>query len=484
MTTYYVRKTGSDGAAGTSPSTAWATIGKALGASGIASGDTVYVGAGVYREILTVAMTSATVETKVIADLDGSQTGDAGLVRWTSYLTNDKTIPSASRCLSLSARDFLTFEGFHWVGGQNGIVDIPTGSTDLTFRRCTFIPWANGEQCVSIVVAAGVTANLTFDKCTFLAKPRNAVDGSIQISLNRHTSDYNCGISFTNCAFYGSGGTYTIRVVPTGSGTGFGGGMVVNACSSWWATNSFVTADGADLATSIPITVTNCLVWGGSSPVAATTLGQLTEDYNVLMFTGSRLNVTAGTHSISDGSYAPLFHTGHEVIAESGALRPFGMPMADSPFLGYGGTGQPSVDILGASRPSGGQSPLTAVGAYERSNTFVKETGTVRTGAYAISQVGPGYQDFDVAVDTVSTTVSAYVRWDATYAGTKPRMQVLNGTEAGVADDTATATGSSGAWEQIALSFTPTAQGVVTLRFVSSDTNGAGVMFVDDVTIT
>ena len=46
MTTYYVRATGSDGAAGTSAGTAWLTIGKALGAAGIASGDTVYVGAG------------------------------------------------------------------------------------------------------------------------------------------------------------------------------------------------------------------------------------------------------------------------------------------------------------------------------------------------------------------------------------------------------------------------------------------------------
>src|SRR5690242_4908865 len=86
MATYYVRKTGSDAAAGTSPATAWATIGKALGASGIASGDTVYVGPGVYREQITVAMTSATVETLVIADVDGSQTGDApGEVRWTGW---------------------------------------------------------------------------------------------------------------------------------------------------------------------------------------------------------------------------------------------------------------------------------------------------------------------------------------------------------------------------------------------------------------
>ena len=69
MATYYVRKTGSDSNAGTSAGAAWLTIGKALGASGIASGDTVYIGAGVYREAVTVNMTSATAETKVIGDV-------------------------------------------------------------------------------------------------------------------------------------------------------------------------------------------------------------------------------------------------------------------------------------------------------------------------------------------------------------------------------------------------------------------------------
>lgn len=40
MPTYYVGSGGSDAAAGTSWALRWATIGKALGAAGIASGDT------------------------------------------------------------------------------------------------------------------------------------------------------------------------------------------------------------------------------------------------------------------------------------------------------------------------------------------------------------------------------------------------------------------------------------------------------------
>src|SRR6185503_8699197 len=82
MTLYYVRKTGSDAAAGTSAGAAWATIGKALLAGGIASGDTVYIGAGIYREAITVGITP-TATTNVIGDVTGQFTGDAGEVRWT-----------------------------------------------------------------------------------------------------------------------------------------------------------------------------------------------------------------------------------------------------------------------------------------------------------------------------------------------------------------------------------------------------------------
>ena len=110
MATYYVRKTGSDSNAGTSAGAAWLTIGKALGASGISSGDTVYIGAGTYREIVTVNMTSATAETKIIGDVDGSQTGDAGEVIWTAHVTDDVTVPSSAYPLVANGRDFITIQ--------------------------------------------------------------------------------------------------------------------------------------------------------------------------------------------------------------------------------------------------------------------------------------------------------------------------------------------------------------------------------------
>jgi hypothetical protein len=51
MTNYYIRTDGNNANAGTGSSagSAWQTIGKALGATGIASGDTVYIAPGIYR---------------------------------------------------------------------------------------------------------------------------------------------------------------------------------------------------------------------------------------------------------------------------------------------------------------------------------------------------------------------------------------------------------------------------------------------------
>lgn len=75
--TYYVRVSGSDTAAGTSPATAWRSLARA--ATGLASGATVHVGAGTYAErVVITASGSAGSPIRWIADRGGSHTGDAG----------------------------------------------------------------------------------------------------------------------------------------------------------------------------------------------------------------------------------------------------------------------------------------------------------------------------------------------------------------------------------------------------------------------
>lgn len=481
MTTYYIRKTGSDGAAGTSPGTAWLTIGKALGATGIGSGDTVYIGAGVYREVVTVAMTSAVAETKLIGDVDGAQTGDAGEVRWTAYLTNDKTASSGSTLLAPADRDFLTFQNIFFQSGNASIVFSTSGTTAATnwsFIDCTFQIGHSGGASPQIDynnITDGQVVNWLLDRCTFIGHRSGPM---VNLTFQKGVAaDYDVGFIIRNCLFIGS--ATGIQIGGT-SGTFKAGGVVTQNCSFFFESTSGIRANNAFLSTSIPCTVTNCFFYiGGGTCITGNTTGQFTEDYNI--FVGNApSNVSAGAHSPTTNTYAPLFHFGQE--RKWGARqRPFGMPSPSSPLLVVGGTAPPSVDYLNTPRPD---AALTAAGALERSDTFGKETGTVRTGSNAISITGPGYQDFEVPVAASSTTISVYVRWDATYAGTKPIMQRRNGTECGVSDATITATGSSGSWEQLSTTFTPTSAGIITIRLLSSDTNGGGKMFADDFAIS
>lgn len=504
MTTYYLDfVNGSDANNGLGPDAShasnkpWKTIGKALGASGMASGDTAYLSpAGPFRETVSVAMTSAVAETKLIGDVANEQgfktSGGVrvtpGEVQWTAYTTNDTTAAAASPTLTLSAADFLTFQKIVFVGGNAAghcVLANVASSTDITFTDCTFIGHQVSANSVVVAATFGVVMNWLFDRCRFLRATNSAF---INITLPTGTgSDYDANIVVRNSLFVGPGNSSCVRVTSSGASAQEGGGVDVINCTSFSEgslldTSASTRVGGA--AFSVPCTAYNNFVMSGNNvSLAAGEVGAVVEDYNLLIAPTARSNVTAGANSVSDGSRPALVHLGQE-INWFGRVRPLGMPAPGSPLRGFGGSSPPSTDILGVPRPAGGASASAAVGAYERNDSFGKETSTVRTGSNAISITGPGTQDFELAVDAASTTVTVYVRWDATYAGTKPQMKVLRGTEAGVSDASTTATGSSGAWEQLSLNFTPARAGIVTIRLQSNDTNGGGKMFADDWAVT
>lgn len=438
-----------------------------------------------YREFVEVLITNPTVETFVIGDVDGVQTGDAGEVVLSSWINGDTATPDLTAPnLALSGRDHLTFRRITFFAFSDCIRTDWGGtkfSTDIKVEDCTVISVGGIDAPFLFEVDFNTAANITIDRCRFVSLATGLI---FRLTGSSAGSDYDANILVRNCSFV-CGGVYAIAVDAPSAQSKRGGGVTIRNCSFFAAA---VAVGTANTSTTFPVTVLNCLIIGaasdwGSGVLLAAVSGQIVEDYN-LIFTGfAPVNVTAGGHSHRDGSYAPMLDVGQEPVVGR-AQRPFMVPSAGSVLLGYGGSNPPSVDLLNAPRPAGGASALAAVGAYERGNTFGKETGTVRSGTTAISITGPGYQDFALPVDAAPTTVTAYVRWDATYAGTKPRMAVLNGTECGVADATVTAGGSSGAWELLSLNFTPTAAGIVTIRFISSDTNGAGWMGVDDYQVS
>lgn len=481
MATYYVRKTGSDAAAGTSPATAWSTIGKLLGTTGLSSGDTAYVGGGVYREVVgSTSMVSATVETKIIGDVTGAFTGDAGEVQWTAYTTDDRTAPGIT-LLNLSGRDFLTFENILFIGGSGTMITMLTNtSTNITFRRSTFIAGnTGGTTTMNITSGANAALNLLVDSCIFVKGSNIAINIT---PVRPATADFDLNVIVKNCLFIGGIGVPINLAAPTGANLFNTGGVLVYNCTHFGYTFFNITANWS---TSIPCTAYNNYIYTGSSSQAfvAATLGTLVENYNVVVGGGTpRVNVNIGANSITDGSYAPLFYTGHENVAVGSNIRPFAMPKIASPLLNFGNqASSPTVDILGVTRPV--STVLPSVGCYEISNTAVKETTTVRTGSNAIKIASAGYHDFDIPVAASAATITVYGRYDGSYAGTLPSMNIIKGTECGVSDASDVMVVGANTWEQLSLSFIPTTAGIITIRLISSTTAPTGNTFFDDFSI-
>jgi hypothetical protein len=474
-TARYVRKTGSDANGGTSPADAWLTINKALTTA--SPGTVIYVGAGTYREVVSITITPTPgLPVSVVADVTGQFTGDAGPVILTAYLTNDKTAPSATTLLNLNGKSNLTFQNIMFVGGSATLL-VGSSSQNIVFRGCSFLAGFTGLGLIAqVIVPYGMQANWLFDRCVFLDS--RASNGFLTYTLTTGGgSDYDANILHTNCQFLNFGGGTAIAVVNSGSAAGKGGGVRVRNSTSL---GSLITTSPTNISLSIPSVVTGCFVYSGQlTCLVAGTSGQIVEDYNLFVSSSARSNVTVGTHSVSDGSYSPLLHFGQEALW-GGALRPLGEPMVGSPLLAFGApdTAAGLLDLRRGPRPS--TAAKWDVGAIQRGNNLTKETGTVHTGSNAISLVGEGFQDFDLAVDAGALTVSVYVQYDGSYVGPLPSMQIVNGGQVGVGDvEFATTTAALNGWAQIQITINPTSAGIVTVRLISRDTSGAGHTYFD-----
>lgn len=418
------------------------------GNDAVREGDSAYIGAGTYREaiVMEAAPKHGVLTLSIIGDVDGSQTGDSGEVQVTAHATNDETAANLTPApLELAARSLLDFSKMVFVNPRAKALNAPAGSSRVTFTDCAFF------GSVLAATAYSFPLRFTWDRCRFVyVVPSQGDLLAIQLT-GGGGSDYDAETLIKNSLLLNLGGANTVHPAPASAvgQTGKGGGVVVRNCTLIGGGGSGGGGSQNGMNVSLgslifPSAIYNSIILiGGSGTglIAQTTLGQIVEDYNLIYASTVRNNVTAGANSISDMSSAPLFHYGQEDIWGA-ALRLFGEPTAGSPLLGFGSDGLGSAyDLRGNPSPAGGASALKAIGALERGNTFARETGTVHTGSNAISAVGPAYQDFLVAVNSgTSYTFSIYVKYDSSYTGTLPQLSALDGAEAGVNDETVTAT--------------------------------------------
>lgn len=480
----YVRKTGSDANGGTNPSTdAWLTINHAVQTA--TAGTVIYVGAGTYREEITLANSGTPGSfIALVGDTDGSKTGDAGMVCLSHWLTDDKSGVGGNALVSMNGKSCWFFSGIYFANADQYTIDAGSGTSQrIVFRDCAFMYayGTSGHALANIAPTAAAPLYWLIDRCFQLGPFHNTPGWSFSLPNSPGQIEYDIQVTFSNNVFIGS---TTPIGCQTGSGQTSGGGIKVY-------NNSFIGCAAMDMQNSststryphrimgnLILTPNNgfCIVASGGYGTSAV------EDYNMMFGRGvpGANNGVVGPHSRLN-SYNPMIHFGLERLW-GGMIRPLGEPLAGSPLAGFLGGGYP-VDAGQLDARLGPRATVTAqraIGAFQRGNNLGQETSVVHSGANAISITGPGFQDFQVPVASGAITLSIYCQYDSNYAGPPVEAQVLPNQAIGVgAARVEFPSAQSGVWQQAVIPISPSSNGVVTVRFISSDTSGISKVAFD-----
>lgn len=350
MTTRYVGKGGSDSNNGLS----WATRKLTLNGvedTPVQAGDTVYVGAGTYRETLTVDVSgSSGSPITYIGDYTGANTdGIGGVVRITG--SDNDTTQTRADCITATSKNYRTFRGF-LLDGSNSTFNI-TGSTNWTIDQCFHA--RNGNRGITIT---GASSSITISNNYF-------VGGTYRHINFEHTSFVsNANILIQNCIFNGNAGRESNGVTIIRYG-----GVIIKNCYF----NSIQI--GVNVAT-IPdtgqtITVNNCVLNSCFIGLRSATAGYLIENYNnIVSCENARSNVDVGAQSLTY-IMLPDSRWFFEMVNGGSMLTPFDLA-SYSGLINVAGTSPTTADMRGTTV----QGTQREWGALEYDSTLDIEAGS------------------------------------------------------------------------------------------------------------
>lgn len=336
MTTYYVGIGGDDGNDGLT----WANRKLTLNGTEdipVAAGDTVYVGAGTYRELLTCDVSgSAGNPITYIGDYTGANTdGVGGVVRITG--SDDDQTSTRLHCIEATAKDYRTFTGFVFNHTNSYFFDIETSSDHWIIDKCYF---GNNNASSSALRFRASPTNHLINNCLFNLSQGGSGASGIYMD-NPSTSIDSSGNVIQNCIFVNSYRGMEIKFI---------GSLIVKNCTFISLYQGIRTQD---VSTSYPLNVTNsifvgCIDYGVSAAVA----GQIVEDYN--NYSGNKAdrgNVLVGANS-NTYVYCEDTRWFFEMVNGGDMLTPFDLA-SYSELIDVAGTSPTSTDMRGTSAIGG-----------------------------------------------------------------------------------------------------------------------------------
>jgi hypothetical protein len=318
------------------------------------SGDVIHIRGGVYYDQVNLGLSptsSSPLEFR----------GEDGLVEWAAW--SSSTLKGNAAALEATDQSYITIKNVRMVGGGGsgsvGACINASGTwSDWTLEGCEFIGGVNYGRPNAIVFTTSTASaiNLVVRRCDVMAAAHTNTFNGLVIKSPLASSEYSLGVLVENSRFIG-GASGFMHQQQGGSGAAWASGVRVQQCTFVCVYQGVFINSTTSLTTPVEVysSAYACCPYG----IQALASGQCIEDSNYYYCNTPRVNTSAGTHS--DGSSLPRFNISTERLTGDNP-RPFGEPLAGSPWIGAGNYGTPpSVDFYGQTRPD-----PPSIGALER----------------------------------------------------------------------------------------------------------------------